>query len=68
MVDDLWSGSLENVYSLSVYHAVNTVFEKHSRPWINLMSILMDSCAVMEPPKMGSKQKRGKVLLQMCWI
>ena len=49
----LKSISLIHVNAESLYNAIVEMFEEYDLPWTNLMSILMDSCAVMRGSKSG---------------
>lgn len=53
VVHHLESFSVVKVNSETMYNALVDLFERHQLPCSNLMSILMDSCAVMRGSKTG---------------
>ena len=53
IVEHLTSISVEYVTAKSLYDEIVNIFSNHELPWQNLMSILMDSCAVMRGSKRG---------------
>ncbi|XP_041361320.1 uncharacterized protein LOC121377407 [Gigantopelta aegis] len=57
LVEHLKSVELIKVDTKSVLHAIDAVFSELSIPWNNLVSILMDSCAVMRGSKNGLEVK-----------
>ncbi len=60
VVEHLQSVELTVVNSESLYNVLVKLFEEHQIPWDNLVSILMDSCAVMR----GSKT--GRIMMLFC--
>lgn len=57
VVEHLTSLELIKVDAISIYDALVDYFQKHDIPWENLVSILMDSCAVMRGSKSGLEQR-----------
>lgn len=53
VIQHLASITVVKVTSESLYKHIVDVLESNKIPWSNLMSILMDSCAVMRGPKAG---------------
>ena len=53
VVEHLTSVSIVSVTSKSLLQELNKVFTDNQIPWTNLMSVLMDSCAVMRGSKSG---------------
>ena len=53
IVEHLASVSLVKVDSASVYSEICKIMESNQIPWSNLISVLMDSCAVMRGSKSG---------------
>ena len=53
LVEHLASLEVIKVDSLSLFNELDSLFIKHSIPWTNLVSILMDSCNVMRGSKSG---------------
>ena len=63
MVEHLQSSELIKVDTESIYVDICSVFQKFEIPWKNLVSILMDSCAVMRGKQNGleARIRREKV-------
>ena len=57
VTEHLTSVDMLTVTSESLYNTLVALFEEHSIPWGNLVSILMDSCAVMRGSKTGKDVK-----------
>ncbi|CAM1291290.1 FBN1 (predicted) [Pycnogonum litorale] len=57
VVEHLTSLELIKVNAVSIYDSLVDFFDAHSIPWDNLVSILMDSCAVMRGSKSGLEQR-----------
>lgn len=55
VVEHLASIEMVSVKSESLYNVLVNLFEEHQIPWENLVTILMDSCAVMRGSKSGEK-------------
>lgn len=53
MIHHLASINLKKVTAESLYKSLTDVFEEFNLPWSNLLSIMMDSCAVMRGSKGG---------------
>ena len=62
VVEHLTSFSVHHVDAQSLYNELLTLFEEKNIPWNNLVSILMDSCAVMRGSKSGveTRIRQGK--------
>lgn len=60
VVEHLASLSITKVTSISVFNAIDNFFTKYQIPYVNLMSILMDSCRVMRGSKNGVEIKLKK--------
>ena len=58
VVEHLAAIEVSTVNTESLFKALDELFNKHQIPWENLISILMDSCAVMR----GSKNGLEKVI------
>ena len=62
LVEHLQSMSLIKVDAESIYKEITNLFKMNEIPWNNLVSILMDSCAVMRGTKTGLETRiRGSV-------
>ncbi len=57
VVQHLAALELTSVTSESLFIALDELFERMALPWENLVSILMDSCAVMRGSKSGLEKK-----------
>ena len=57
VIEHLSSLQLYSVTSESVYNALHSLMINHNIPYENLMSIMMDSCAVMRGSKSGLETK-----------
>lgn len=53
LLEHLASIEVVKVDSESLYNVILDLFDKYDIPWSNLISILMDSCAVMQGSKSG---------------
>lgn len=57
VLDHLTSIELATVDTSSLLEAIDEVFNSNGIPWVNVVSILMDSCAVMRGSKNGLEKK-----------
>lgn len=57
VIKHLDSISVIKVDADTLFKALDSLFQKHEIPWENLVSVLMDSCAVMRGSKNGLEQK-----------
>lgn len=57
VLEHLTSIELVTVDTLSLLDALDEVFNSNGIPWVNVVSILMDSCAVMRGSKNGLEKK-----------
>ena len=57
IVEHLQSVELVVVNSESLYNVLVQIFHDHEIPWKNLVSLLMDSCAVMRGNKTGLEKR-----------
>ena len=57
MVEHLGSLEIEKGTAAAIEQMLSSFFEEHNIPWRNLVSILMDSCAVMRGSKTGLESR-----------
>ncbi|XP_052282792.1 uncharacterized protein LOC127879778 [Dreissena polymorpha] len=57
VVEHLAALELENCKTSTIFEALCDLFELNQIPWTNLVSILMDSCAVMRGSKNGLERR-----------